>query len=169
MSESKTQLIFNLVVLGLVLGLGIVVFFNLLPNLQQSAKNPSTTTSSASKTSQAPKPPVASPEDITKYKELIKTEIVSEGTGDVTKSGQEIEVNYTGTLLDGSQFDSSVGRSPYSFVLGQGRVIKGWDYGLEGQKVGSKLKLTLPPEVAYGSASTPKIPANPKNYKIIYR
>jgi FKBP-type peptidyl-prolyl cis-trans isomerase FkpA len=160
MSESNTQLIFNLVVLGLVLGLGIVVFFNIIPTQQQAAKNPIPKSSSSTSVATTPKPPSATPEEITKYKGLIKSEILTEGTGVETKTGQKIEVNYTGTLLDGTQFDTSIGRAPFSFTLGAGGVIKGWDYGLEGQKVGSKIKLTLPPEVAYGERATGKIPAN---------
>jgi FKBP-type peptidyl-prolyl cis-trans isomerase len=164
MSESKTQLIFNLVVLGLVLGLGIVVFFNLIPAQQETAKNPSSTTSSKISQSTAQSKivrPPETPENITKYKDLIKVEALSEGTGATTKSGQKIEVHYTGTLQDGTKFDSSLDRNkPFEFTLGEGSVIKGWDYGLQDQKVGSKLKLTLPPEVAYGATSTKTIPAN---------
>ncbi len=161
MSESKTQLIFNLVVLGLVLGLGSIVFFSLIPNQQEAIKNPKpSTTSSVAKSSTSLVKPSQTPEDVTKYKSLVKAEVISEGQGETTKAGDKITVNYTGMLQDGTVFDSSVGKAPFDFTLGGGRVIKGWDYGLEGYKVGSKVKLTLPPEIAYGSASNGKIPAN---------
>ena len=82
--------------------------------------------------------------------------------------GQEVEkfnivtVNYTGLLKDGTKFDSSLnpGRSPFRFTVGAGQVIKGWDDGLMGMKVGGKRKLTIPPELGYGSRDNGPIPAN---------
>ena len=82
--------------------------------------------------------------------------------------GQEVEkfnivtVNYTGLLEDGTKFDSSLnpGRSPFRFTVGAGQVIKGWDDGLMGMKVGGKRKLTIPPELGYGSRDNGPIPAN---------
>ena len=81
----------------------------------------------------------------------IKT--TKEGTGDrVVKSGDAIAVHYTGTLMDGTKFDSSVDRGePFTFQIGQGMVIQGWDNGLIGMKVGEKRTLTIPSEMAYGS------------------
>ncbi len=72
------------------------------------------------------------------------------GTGAEAISGQTVVVNYRGTLLDGREFDSSYGRGPFSFPLGAGRVIKGWDEGVAGMKVGGKRKLVIPPDLAYG-------------------
>ena len=80
---------------------------------------------------------------------LIIVDIVK-GEGDEANSGQTVSVNYTGTLEDGTQFDTSIGRGPFSFPLGAGRVIKGWDEGVAGMKVGGKRKLTIPPELGYG-------------------
>ena len=82
--------------------------------------------------------------------------------------GQEVEkfnivtVNYTGILEDGTKFDSSLnpGRTPFRFTVGAGQVIKGWDEGLIGMKVGGKRKLTIPPELGYGSRDNGPIPAN---------
>jgi FKBP-type peptidyl-prolyl cis-trans isomerase len=72
------------------------------------------------------------------------------GEGDEATSGQSVTVHYTGTFEDGSEFDSSVGRGPFTFPLGAGRVIKGWDLGVEGMKVGGKRKLIIPGHLGYG-------------------
>lgn len=86
----------------------------------------------------------------------LKVEILEEGDGALTKIGDTISVHYTGTLLDGTMFDSSVGRGmPYQFTLGAGDVIDGWDKGLVGVKVGSKLKLTIPSDMGYGETGRP--------------
>tara|TARA_B100000212_G_scaffold332946_1_gene301758 strand:- start:57 stop:629 length:573 start_codon:yes stop_codon:yes gene_type:complete len=83
------------------------------------------------------------------------------GKGDEASSGQTVTVNYTGTLTNGNQFDTSIGRAPFSFPLGAGRVIKGWDEGVVGMKVGGKRKLTIPPQLGYGSRGAGNvIPAN---------
>tara|TARA_B100001250_G_scaffold2042_1_gene1802 strand:- start:4243 stop:4581 length:339 start_codon:yes stop_codon:yes gene_type:complete len=75
------------------------------------------------------------------------------GDGAEAKDYNKVVVNYTGKLEDGSVFDSSLnpGRSPFTFTLGSGSVIKGWDQGLKKMKVGGKRKLTIPPDLAYGS------------------
>jgi FKBP-type peptidyl-prolyl cis-trans isomerase len=77
------------------------------------------------------------------------------GTGREAKKGVVVEVHYTGWLTDGKKFDSSVGRAPFSFDLGAGQVIQGWDRGVVGMKVGGKRKLTIPPELGYGSRGFP--------------
>ena len=74
------------------------------------------------------------------------------GTGAEATSGQTVVVHYRGTLEDGSQFDASYDRgTPFSFPLGAGRVIKGWDEGVQGMKVGGKRKLVIPPDLGYGA------------------
>jgi peptidylprolyl isomerase len=73
------------------------------------------------------------------------------GEGEEAKPGQTVSVNYRGTLRNGKEFDSSYGRGPFSFPLGAGRVIKGWDEGVAGMKVGGKRQLVIPPDLAYGS------------------
>lgn len=74
------------------------------------------------------------------------------GTGATPQSGQTVVVHYTGTLLDGTKFDSSRNRhQPFSFPLGMGKVIKGWDEGLSTMQVGGQRKLIIPPELGYGA------------------
>jgi FKBP-type peptidyl-prolyl cis-trans isomerase len=87
---------------------------------------------------------------------------IKEGTGAVAKAGQTVSVHYTGWLLDGKKFDSSVDRGkPFDFDLGAGHVIKGWDQGVVGMKVGGKRQLRIPPELGYGSRGAGGvIPAN---------
>ena len=81
---------------------------------------------------------------------LLKEDLVI-GTGATAEHGQDIVVHYTGRTADGLRFDSSYARSdPLDFALGAGHVIKGWDQGLPGMKVGGKRRLTIPPELAYG-------------------
>ena len=82
----------------------------------------------------------------------LKYEILKEGDGAVAKAGDKVKVHYTGWLTDGKKFDSSVDRGqPFQFNLGAGQVIKGWDEGVAGMKVGEKRKLTIPPDLGYGA------------------
>ncbi len=91
---------------------------------------------------------------------LQSTDLVV-GTGAEAASGQKVKVHYTGTLTDGTKFDSSVDRGqPFEFTLGVGQVIKGWDQGVVGMKVGGKRKLVIPPDLGYGPQANGKIPAN---------
>lgn len=92
----------------------------------------------------------------------LKIEDVKIGSGAEAKTRNSITVNYLGTLVNGTKFDSSYDRGqPFSFLLGGGQVIPGWDQGLIGMKVGGKRKLTIPPALAYGEKGVPgAIPAN---------
>ncbi len=84
--------------------------------------------------------------------EDLKIEIITKGNGLIAELGQKVEVHYTGKLTNGSVFDSSVTRGqPFSFTLGQGQVIKGWEEGILGMRVGEKRLLTIPPELGYGA------------------
>jgi len=81
----------------------------------------------------------------------LKIEELTEGTGAEAQAGQTVSVHYTGWLTDGQKFDSSKDRNdPFAFVLGGGMVIKGWDEGVQGMKVGGVRRLTIPPQLAYG-------------------
>ncbi len=83
------------------------------------------------------------------------------GTGDVAVAGKQVTVHYTGLFTSGEKFDSSRDRgTPFAFTLGAGQVIKGWDIGVEGMKVGGKRLLTIPPELAYGPNDYQSIPGN---------
>ena len=92
----------------------------------------------------------------------LKIEELTVGTGAEAKVGQRVSVHYTGWLTSGAKFDSSLDRGqPFAFQLGRGQVIKGWDQGVAGMKVGGKRKLTIPPELGYGSRGFPgAIPPN---------
>lgn len=82
----------------------------------------------------------------------LKIEDLEVGTGAEAQAGQMVTVHYTGWLTDGQKFDSSKDRNdPFVFPLGQGMVIKGWNQGVVGMKVGGKRKLTIPPELGYGA------------------
>lgn len=81
------------------------------------------------------------------------------GTGALAKTGDQVSVDYRGTLLNGEVFDESYGKKPFDFQLGTGQVIKGWDQGVAGMRIGGKRQLTIPASLGYGAAgSPPKIP-----------
>jgi len=108
-------------------------------------------TTSAPAPAPAPNPPAGG----------LVVEEVKAGDGPVATAGKVVSVNYTGKLTDGTKFDSSYDRGqPIEFPLGSGRVIKGWDQGLEGMKVGGKRKLTIPPQLGYGERGMGPIPPN---------
>ena len=79
------------------------------------------------------------------------------GTGATANKGQSVKVHYTGWLTNGKKFDSSLGGNPFQFTLGAGQVIKGWDEGVAGMKVGGKRQLRIPPDLAYGANGYPPV------------
>jgi FKBP-type peptidyl-prolyl cis-trans isomerase len=89
---------------------------------------------------------------------VLKYQDLKEGTGAEAKKGNEVTVHYTGWLTNGTKFDSSRDRNePFTFKLGEGRVIKGWDAGVAGMRVRGKRKLTIPPELGYGDRGAGRV------------
>jgi FKBP-type peptidyl-prolyl cis-trans isomerase len=90
--------------------------------------------------------------------DTLQIEDLKVGTGAEATAGNQVTVHYVGTLTDGKKFDSSRDRGKgFSFKLGGGQVIKGWDQGVAGMKVGGLRKLTIPPELAYGDRGFPPV------------
>src|SRR2546422_3049140 len=105
------------------------------------------------------------PKQVTTASGLKYTDVIV-GKGDAAKSGDRVEVHYTGWLYEngkrGSKFDSSVGGSPFPVTIGVTRVIQGWTEGLQGMRVGGKRELIIPPNLGYGGRGFPgAIPPNP--------
>jgi FKBP-type peptidyl-prolyl cis-trans isomerase FkpA len=97
----------------------------------------------------------------------LKYQDVKEGAGDVATAGKNVSVHYTGWLINGTKFDSSKDRGqPFEFPLGGGRVIRGWDEGVQGMKVGGVRKLTIPPELGYGARGAGGV--IPPNATLVY-
>ncbi|MGD0205023.1 MAG: FKBP-type peptidyl-prolyl cis-trans isomerase [Dehalococcoidia bacterium] len=149
--------------LALLLGIGLTVPLAACGGGgKEASPTPTTrTTPTAPATQVQGGPPVVSgtPTATTSGLQFIDIKV---GTGDSPQTGDTVEVNYTGWLADGTEFDSSLDPShPFSFVIGTGKVIKGWDEGVASMKVGGQRRLIIPPELAYGQRGYPNvIPAN---------
>ncbi|MBA2565696.1 MAG: FKBP-type peptidyl-prolyl cis-trans isomerase [Gemmatimonadetes bacterium] len=114
---------------------------------EQDPRAPESPGSSSSKEADVNDPELTAAPSGLKYKDLAP------GAGKEAKRGQTAVVHYTGWLVDGTKFDSSLDRGqPFEFPVGGGRVIKGWDEGVAGMKVGGKRRLVIPPDLGYGSA-----------------
>lgn len=144
---SKRSKIIALVIVVALIIAGIIYLIN-------SSSKSSSTTSTASTS-------VAEFDNATTTASGLKYIDEVEGTGASPTKGQTITVHYTGTLTNGTKFDSSRDKGqPIDFLIGVGKVIKGWDEGLMSMKVGGRRKLLIPPNLAYGAAGRPSIPPN---------
>lgn len=120
---------------------------------QDSTASPAPAVSTPSDQAAAPAKKASKAPKVITTASGLKYQILKRGKGASAMIGQTVSVHYTGWLTDGKKFDSSVDRGqPFSFSLGAGQVIKGWDEGVAGMKVGEKRKLTIPPDLGYGAA-----------------
>lgn len=139
MKDKKTIIVvlISIVVVGLLIGGGLIG--GLFTNNKTQENNTMTTNTNSQ----------------------LQIKDTQEGTGAVAVAGKTVTVHYTGVFADGKKFDSSVDRgTPFTFTLGSGMVIKGWDIGVEGMKVGGKRILVIPPDLAYGPNDYGPIPGN---------
>lgn len=135
----NNKVIIGLIVLVWIIGLGVVI----IVKSQKKTEEPANITI-------MPTPTLVSQIKEEKVEEL-KIEDLKIGTGTEAVNGKKVTVNYKGTLVDGTQFDSSYDRkTPFTFNLGTGEVIQGWDLGVKGMKIGGKRKLTIPSSLGYG-------------------
>jgi FKBP-type peptidyl-prolyl cis-trans isomerase FkpA len=162
----RQRMILTIGIIVVVVGIGLIAFQSIRINNQNQANAAATTISLAQTQTAAPTPPQAMlfPGIITdtvttasglQYKDLVV------GTGQTAQTGNTVSVQYTGWLTNGTKFDSSIDRNqPFEFVLGAGNVIKGWDEGVAGMKVGGTRVLYVPPDLGYGANGSGSIPPN---------
>jgi FKBP-type peptidyl-prolyl cis-trans isomerase len=112
------------------------------------------------------KPSIGAPSPAAPTK--LEIEDMVTGTGPAAKSGDTVRVHYTGTLMNGTKFDSSYdhGGEPFKFTIGKGEVSKGWDQGVVGTKIGGKRRLRIPPALGYGATGSP--PTIPPNAGLVF-
>jgi peptidylprolyl isomerase len=133
---------------------------NLTPTIYPSVTPVTATPTTAIITTQ-PTTTGANMDNIITTADGLQMQDLTVGTGQEVKSGDTVTVNYLGTLTDGTKFDSSYDRNqPFTTQIGVGQVIKGWDEGIVGMKVGGKRKLIIPPSLGYGSQAAGSIPPN---------
>jgi peptidylprolyl isomerase len=133
---------------------------NLTPTIYPSVTPGTTTPANAIITTQ-PATTGANMENVITTADGLQMQDLAVGSGQEVKSGDTVTVQYLGTLIDGTKFDSSYDRNqPFTTQIGVGQVIKGWDEGIVGMKVGGKRKLTIPPALGYGNQAAGSIPPN---------
>lgn len=153
MNKQAIIIIIVLCIVGFFFG-GSALFNQLGNNQVQQNSTGSTNSETATSTEDKASPVVVSENG-------LSMQDVKVGTGPEAKPGMVVTVNYIGTLQNGQKFDSSFDHGePFSFVLGGGQVIAGWDQGLVGMKVGGTRKLIIPADLAYGSRAVGPIPPN---------
>jgi len=170
--ENKFMVIFFLMILAVI---GTVVILNmnkktpvpangipLTPVLPTAVVSPAVSISPTLSLSVSPTKPQSTPTPTFGPVTELKIEDTKVGAGAQVRSGNTVTVNYIGRLTNGAVFDTSVGKQPFSTVIGTGQVIKGWDEGIIGMKVGGIRRLIIPPSLAYGSqgAGAGAIPPN---------
>lgn len=130
----------------------VVAAFSVTGCSKPAAETPAATTPTAEQpVTEQPAAPAPAKGPVTKDVTALVIKDTKVGTGAVAKAGQSVTVNYTGYLTDGTKFDSSLDSGqPFTFNLGAGEVIKGWDTGVAGMKVGGTRRLTIPPALGYG-------------------
>jgi len=144
----------NIIITGVVIVIILVLGLIILMQVNKNSNNTSTTNTTTTNN------PDSSPINTSTTSGLVIQDIKT-GTGNAVVNGNTLSVNYIGTLTDGTKFDSSYDRNqPFSFVIGQGNVIQGWDQGMLGMKVGGKRKLTIPANLGYGNQPAGSIPPN---------
>ncbi len=157
--------VFIFIVLAIFIGVGIWLFIVKSKSTKETNLNPAASPTPSVSSSLSPE---ASPSgengklDLSKIPmDKISGQDIAVGTGVEAKSGDKVKVNYLGKLIDGTKFDSSYDRgTPFEFTLGVAEVIKGWDYGVAGMKVGGKRLLIIPPVFGYGDQKAGSIPPN---------
>lgn len=142
-----------------------------VPEPQESAPVSPASAAAAATSATAQAPPAAAtpapPASAANAVTALLKEDVKVGKGPAAKAGDTVRVHYTGKLLDGTKFDSSLDRNePFELKLGAGMVIKGWDEGIPGMKAGGKRKLTIPSDMAYGKNGHP--PVIPPNSPLVF-
>lgn len=146
---------------GLVLGVGLLF---LGCGGEKAAESPGEGTSGEVAPAHAPTLDLAA---LTETPSGLRYQDLETGEGPEAVAGQSVSVHYTGWLLDGEKFDSSLDRGePFSFPLGRGQVIPGWDEGVAGMKVGGKRRLVIPPALGYGEGGYP--PVIPPNSTLVF-
>ena len=158
--NSKT-IIYSIIVILVVAALVFVTINNKNNNkampFTNTATNSNNTLDSGSNVSQS-----ANPGQVAAENSGVTTTVIKEGTGATAKTGDTVSMKYTGTLSDGTVFDSNIDPKfghvqPFTFTLGAGRVIKGWDEGIVGMKTGEERKLVISPDYAYGANGIPGV------------